>query len=156
MYYRLAVFPITVPPLRQRKEDIIELAHHFVNKFCIKNGGKKLRITVSIMKKLQNYSWPGNIRELRNVLERAVITSKSDKLILRDKLDDVVTKQGGNQYLSLEDMEKEHIVKILNDCNWKVSGTNGAANILDLNEGTLRSKMKKLGISRQGNSVSLN
>ena len=156
LYYRLSVFPITVPPLRKRKEDIPDLVYYFVKEFCKKNGKTKLRIAISTIKKLQCYNWPGNIRELRNVLERAVITSNTDKLMIRDKLENINADELSSKYVSLEEIEKHHITKVLSDCNWKVSGANGAATVLDLNEGTLRSKMKKLGITREKQSSSLN
>ena len=147
LYYRLFVYPITVPSLSKRLEDIPLLVDHFVHEFCEKKGRENLIVSMATIKKLQKYSWPGNIRELRNIIERAVITSKGKKLVLRDNLTDVVVIK--NESLSMQEVEKRHILSVLNQCNWKISGPNGAANILELNEGTLRSKMKKLGISRQ-------
>ena len=147
LYYRLFVYPITVPSLNQRLEDMPVLVDHFVQEFCEKSGRENLTISMSIIKKLQKYSWPGNIRELRNVIERAVITSKGKKLVLRDHFDDI--ESIGIKSMSMQDVEKRHIFNVLNQCNWKISGNNGAASILKLNEGTLRSRMKKLGIERK-------
>lgn len=147
LFYRISVFPLTVPPLRDRKEDIPVLVKGFVKEIGHKEGKGDLKISVSTIKKLQNYSWPGNIRELRNVIERSVITSKNHKLILRDSLDEKTNTKLSNN-LSLQDVEKNHIIHVLNGCNWKISGENGAASILKVNESTLRSRMKKLEIKR--------
>ncbi len=147
LYYRLSVFPITVPPLRQRKEDIEELVKYFIAKFCTNGDNNKKQVSMAVIKKLKEYSWPGNIRELMNVMERAVITSTGNKLVLRENLENTQSELD-NVLWSLESIEKEHILKVLTECNWKISGSNGAAGILQLNESTLRSKMKKLGIEK--------
>jgi PAS domain S-box-containing protein len=146
LYYRLSVYPITVPALTKRLEDIPALVGSFVHEFCEKSGREDLIVSMATVKNLQKYSWPGNIRELRNVIERAVITSREKKLVLRDNLQDEGSI--GSKTMSMEEVEKRHILNILNQCNWKISGKNGAASILRLNEGTLRSRMKKLGIER--------
>jgi PAS domain S-box-containing protein len=148
LYYRLAVFPITVPPLRERKEDIPDLVYFFIKEFCHRLGKDELKLSLATLKVLQNYSWPGNIRELRNVIERSVIISKQNKLILRDRLEESFTEMKNN-LLSLEEIEREHILKILNNHDWKISGKNSAAFTLKINEATLRSRMKKLGIVKE-------
>ena len=146
LYYRLFVYPITVPSLTKRLDDIPLLVNHFIHEFCEKSGREDLIISMATLKHLQKYSWPGNIRELRNVIERAVITSRGKRLVLRDILIDKESVE--TETMSMQEVEKRHILNILNQCNWKISGNKGAATILELNEGTLRSRMKKLSIER--------
>ncbi len=147
LWYRLNVFPITAPPLRDRLEDIPQLAAFFMNRFARKQGKTITTVPARIMEHLQQYSWPGNIRELENVIERAVINSAGPKLLLADELrapqwqEDVAFK-------SLQEMERDYIIQVLEETNWKVSGKNSAAEILQLDRSTLRSRMKKLGIAR--------
>jgi chemotaxis protein methyltransferase CheR len=147
LWYRLNIFPITVPALRERREDIPLLVDYFVDKIS-KRLGKSIKvIPVTVMKALQDYHWPGNIRELENVLERAVISSSGPKLHLLDELNKPnkdLTK--GNR--TLEDVEREHIVRVLEHTHWKVSGKNSAAEILGLDRSTLRARMQKLGIQK--------
>ncbi|MGD8290857.1 MAG: sigma 54-interacting transcriptional regulator [Desulfobacterales bacterium] len=147
LWYRLSVFPITVPPLRDRMEDIALLVEFFVGKIAKRLGKSIVSIPASIMKTLQDYPWPGNVRELENVLERAVINSSGPKLRLVDELTkphkDLTTKQK-----SLADVERDHIVRVLDQTNWKVSGKNGAAEVLGLNRSTLRARIRKLGIHK--------
>ena len=147
LYYRLSVFPITVPPLRDRIEDLEILLIHFLEEFSKKCEKPIPDVSMAVMKKLRAYSWPGNIRELRNVLERAIITSKNNKLILdrnfgqkRPKVD--------SKIIPLEENEKEYLIRVLEHFNWKVSGKNSAAEALQINEATLRSKLKKLGLKK--------
>jgi formate hydrogenlyase transcriptional activator len=145
LWYRLNVFPITIPPLRDRMEDIPLLVDFYVKKISKRMGKTIDVVPVSVMNALQNYHWPGNVRELENVLERAVINSSGSKLRLMDELkkpdkDLPKTKQ------TLEKVERDHIVRILEQTHWKVSGKNGAAAILGLNRSTLRARMRKLGI----------
>jgi chemotaxis protein methyltransferase CheR len=145
LWYRLSIFPITVPPLRERMEDIALLADFFVDKITKRLGKSIESIPMSVMNTLQDYQWPGNVRELENVLERAVINSSGPKLHLVDELKkphkDVTTTQK-----TLEAVERDHIVRVLEQTNWKVSGQNGAAEILGLNRSTLRARIRKLGI----------
>ena len=147
LWYRLNVFPLTAPPLRDRVEDIPLLVNHFVNRFKQKQGKEIHSIPTSVMDVLQRYPWPGNIRELENVIERAVINTTGTRLSLPDGL-----KAAGNglnnELKTLSDMEREYIVKVLDKTNWKVSGTNSAAEILGMDRSTLRARMKKLGIRR--------
>jgi transcriptional regulator with GAF, ATPase, and Fis domain len=146
LFYRLSVFPITIPPLRERQEDIPLLVWTFVKQF-----GKSMGKTFDVVPKktmdmLQSYPWPGNVRELKNVIERAMILSTDQALhVDRIKPEDLETEQP----VRLEDAERNHILQILNKTDWKVSGKNGAAKILGLKESTLRAKMGKLGIKRE-------
>jgi len=145
LYYRLNVFPISVPPLRDRLEDIPLLVWAMVGEFGKIFGKTIERIPRKNMEALNRYSWPGNIRELRNLVERAMILSKDSVLVI-----DVPNSASTaiSQAMSLDDMERMHIKTILGSTGWRVRGKNGAAEILRLKPTTLDSKMKKLGISR--------
>jgi chemotaxis protein methyltransferase CheR len=147
LWYRLNIFPITVPPLRNRIEDLPLLLEFIVGKVSKKLGKSIDYIPKSIINTLQNYHWPGNVRELENVVERAVINSSENKLRLMDNLDkpqkDLTTTPK-----TLEKVERNHIVRILEETRWNVSGKNGASEILGLNPSTLRARMRKLGIRR--------
>jgi chemotaxis protein methyltransferase CheR len=147
LWYRLNVFPITMPPLRNRLDDIPFLADFFVQKIAKRMGKSIEIIPTSAMNALQSYHWPGNVRELENVLERAVINSSGPKLRLVDELKPR-RKDPSDTHKTLEAVEREHIVRILEQTQWKVSGKNGAAEVLGLNRSTLRARMRKLGISR--------
>lgn len=149
LFYRLNVFPIHVPPLRERQEDILPLTWAFVNEFCDTMGKRVDRISKSSIDALKSYSWPGNIRELRNVIERAVIISKGKSLLVELPGDDSTEPEYD---LSLKELEQRHIRKILDITRWRIRGTKGAAEILNLKPTTLYSKMKKLGIQRPDNS----
>ena len=145
LWYRLNIFPITVPPLRQRTEDIPLLVKLFVNKFSRSFGKKITTVPAKTMKILSSYPWPGNIRELGNVIERAVITSLDEKLRVEiPNLQSVVM----NDNKTLEEVEREHIVLILEKSRWKVEGRNGAAERLGLKASTLRDRMNKLDVKR--------
>ena len=148
LYYRLNVFPITIPPLRQRQEDVPLLVDHFIKKFCRKMGRDIKTIPREVMKSLQDYSWPGNIRELEHVIERAVITTQGSVLHLAEKIDAVKNADRSANPLSICDVEREHILKVLEKANWRIEGQRGAATVLGLNPSTLRSRMQKLGIYR--------
>jgi chemotaxis protein methyltransferase CheR len=145
LWYRLNIFPVTVPPLRERMEDIALLVDFFVDKISKRLGKSIESIPTSVMNTLQDYQWPGNVRELENVLERAVINSSGPKLRLMDELKkphkDLATTQK-----TMEEVERDHIVRVLEQTHWKVSGQNGAAKILGLNRSTLRARIRKLGI----------
>jgi chemotaxis protein methyltransferase CheR len=145
LWYRLSIFPITVPPLRERMEDLALMVDFFIDKISKRLGKSIESIPTRVMNTLQDYQWPGNVRELENVLERAVINSSGPKLHLVDELkkphkDLTITQK------TLEDVERDHIIRILEQTNWKVSGKNGAAEILGLNRSTLRARIRKLGI----------
>ena len=145
LWYRLNVFPITVPPLRERKTDISLLVDHFVAKISKRLGKSVESIPRTVMNALQNYHWPGNIRELENVLERAVINSSGPKLHLVDELKKPL-KDLAAAKKTLDEIELDYIIQVLEQTNWKVSGKNGAAEILGLDRSTLRARMRKLGI----------
>ncbi|MEJ2168503.1 MAG: sigma 54-interacting transcriptional regulator [Desulfobacterales bacterium] len=149
LFYRLNVFPITVPPLRQRAEDIALLARFFVEKTSKRLGKSIEQVTESVVQKLQNYAWPGNVRELENVIERAVINSSGPRLRLADDLAGPARKQTTPSLKSMQETEKDHILRVLEQTNWRIDGAKGAAVILDMNPSTLRSRMRKLGIQKQ-------
>ena len=145
LYYRLDVFPISVSPLRERKEDITPLVEHYIKIYSLKLNRPIKMISKSAMKRLINYSWPGNVRELENVIERAIINSHNGILNF-----DFLPKseEQSNKFVTLEEAEKHHITEALRKSEWKINGSGGAAEKLKLNPQTLRSKMQKLGIKR--------
>lgn len=152
LFYRLNVFPIVNPPLRDRKEDIPILTQHFLKKYESNIGRKINNVPPDTLEKLMAYDWPGNIRELENIVERFMITSFGDKLELEDwyppQTDWTERKLASGELLTLEEMEIQHIQKALDQCNGKVFGTDGAAALLDINPKTLTSRMQKLGIKK--------
>ncbi|WP_339699823.1 sigma 54-interacting transcriptional regulator [uncultured Roseivirga sp.] len=148
LYYRLNVFPIYSIPLRERKEDIPLLVRHFVDKYGPLLGKKIANIPKGVIKALQAYNWPGNIRELENVIERAVIISGEQKLELAGWMPNKSREETETELLTLEDFERKYILKVLNEVMWRVSGEKGAAKILGMKPTTLESRMKKLGIKR--------
>jgi len=157
LWYRLNVFPITVPPLRQRPEDIPLLARHFVEKHCRRMGRAPLEVSLATLNDLQAQEWPGNVRELESVVERAVITSSGPVLRLVD-VGERRPAEGGPEPAAragaggktLEENEREHILATLERTAWRVQGEGGAAALLGINPSTLRSRMLKLGIPRPG------
>lgn len=148
LYYRLNVFPIHSIPLRERKEDISILVRHFTGKFSAKLGKKITNIPKRSLNALQAYDWPGNIRELENVIERAVILSNDHKLELTDWIPKKSSSAHATEIVTLEEFEKQYILSILQKTSWRVSGEKGAARILGMKPTTLESRMKKLGIKR--------
>jgi PAS domain S-box-containing protein len=150
LWYRLNVFPISVPPLRQRKEDIPMLAQFFLDRFCQKLGRDPMDLPRSVVQALLAYSWPGNVRELQNLIEQAVLVSEGPLVRLPDRLGPAPAGPVGSGLLpSLLEVERDHILKVLEASNWKVEGGHGAADILGLAPSTLRSRMQKLGIERR-------
>ncbi len=147
LWYRLNVFPITMPPLRDRAEDIPELVEFYVKKICKRMGKNIEVIPTHVMESLQNYQWPGNVRELENVLERGVINSSGPKLRLMDEIKSL-PKSPTLTYQKMESVERDHILKVLQQTHWQVSGVNGASEILGLHRSTLRARMRKLGIQK--------
>ena len=145
LWYRLNIFPITVPPLRNRPDDIPLLVDYYVGKISKRLGKTIEMIPVSVMDLLQQYHWPGNIRELENVLERAVINSSGPKLRLVDELKKPY-KDLSRAQKTLDEVERDYIFKVLEEAQWKVSGKNGASEMLGLDRSTLRARMRKLGI----------
>jgi formate hydrogenlyase transcriptional activator len=149
LFYRLNVFPIQVPPLRDRVEDIPLLVWRFVDEFA-KAFGKRIDvISREDMAVLQRYSWPGNIRELRNVVERAMIVTTSTQLSLPLPS---VSHPAGKRSLKLNDVEKEHILSVLDSSGWRIRGSAGAASMLGLKPTTLEARMAKLGLTRPKHS----
>ena len=149
LYYRLKVIPIHVPSLRERREDIPLLAYYFLQRFAMSTSRRVDRISPDALDEMIEYSWPGNVRELENVIERAVVLSRSAVLALPDKL--THRKLITGVYDTLENLERSYIRDVLEHTAWVVEGPNGAATILGLHPNTLRSRMSKLGIRRPGN-----
>jgi transcriptional regulator with GAF, ATPase, and Fis domain len=149
LYYRLSVFPLQLPPLRDRRDDIPPLALFLVNKFASRIGKRIDGVGKETMRRLLDYAWPGNVRELENIIERAVIVANGTILEIDPNiLSFPVPTAEASQELALEGMERDHIVKVLKQTKGVVDGPRGAAKILNLHPNTLRSRMKKLGISR--------
>ncbi len=149
LYYRLNVFPLTPCPLRERLGDVPLLVRHFCKKYNRIFAKDISIIPESVIKQLDAYHWPGNIRELENIIERAIITSPGKKLeIVGLDLEENLRKVKSGKNLSFEDNQKSHILEVLERTNWKISGPKGAAELLKLNARTLESKMRKLGIKR--------
>ncbi|MDH3567227.1 MAG: sigma 54-interacting transcriptional regulator, partial [Desulfobacteraceae bacterium] len=153
LFYRLNVYPITVPPLRKRREDIPLLVEHFIPQIASRIGKHIDQISPRMMEQSMGYDWPGNVRELKNVLERAIITTPDSVLRLPSEFNQTTVKQPKNvdvmeNLSTLDDMERRHILTVLKTTNWRISGPDGAAKILDLNPSTLRSRIKKLDIKR--------
>ena len=150
LFYRLNVFPITIPPLRQRKEDIPPLVDYFVAKFNKKTGKKIETVSKDTLNVLQDYDWPGNVRELESVIERAVITSQGTGLQILDRfVNSMMTgEQEAQECKVLADIERVHIFRALEKTGWRIEGKKGAAAMLGLNPSTLRGRMRKDGIRR--------
>jgi PAS domain S-box-containing protein len=174
LYYRLNVVPMSVPALRERSDDIPLLATFFMQRFAKKFNKPVVRVSEETMSRLTRYSWPGNIRELQNVIERAVVLSQGSILALSVDFDSTPLESRTNRSVlqekqvieepsvpaaaesagALEDVERRHIESVLKQTNWMIEGNKGAAKILNLNPSTLRSRMQKLGIRRPGSSPS--
>jgi formate hydrogenlyase transcriptional activator len=150
LYYRLNIFPIHVPPLREHPEDIPLLVRHFVQHFARRMSRAIDTIPSETMETLVRHSWPGNIRELQNVIEHSVILSPGP--VLRVPLTDIhansVPNQEGTRRKTLEEAEREHILATLKETRWLISGPRGAAARLGMNRSTLQFRMRKLGIVR--------
>lgn len=148
LYYRLKVFPITVPPLRERAEDIPLLVRHFAQKFGLRMKKRIETIPAEAMRALQSYPWPGNVRELENFIERAVILSSGPDLSVPLAELKRPNHVSNGPVATLEEAERDHILKVLRETNWVIGGRSGAAVRLGMKRTTLQSKMQKLGISR--------
>ncbi|PHN03454.1 DNA-binding response regulator [Flavilitoribacter nigricans DSM 23189 = NBRC 102662] len=149
LYYRLNVFPIENIPLRERTEDIPLLTQHFLKKFSLKTGKQIDKILPKDMKRLQQYRFPGNVRELENIIERAVILTPGEILDLSYwKPDNESSRERSTEIKTMEEMQQELIIRTLEKTHWRVSGPDGAAAILDMHPQTLYSRMRKLGIKR--------
>ena len=177
LFYRLNVFPIRVPPLRERTEDVPVLAMFFVSQFAQRFDKKIDAISQDAMAQLTSYSWPGNIRELQNIIERAVVLCQTRLLTLGTELSAAATSGNGSeraraavagvrmsasdfspkqrsQPLSLKEVERRHVLSVLEQTDWVIDGQNGAARTLNVHPNTLRSRLKKLGIQRPSNDIS--
>ena len=152
LWYRLNVYPITVPPLRQRKEDIPLLVEHFVNGYAKKFGKIITSVSPRALQTFQSHSWPGNVRELANAIERAVIHAKGSVLHTIDRFEEIV-EEPPFAAKTLEEVERDYIVRTLENTGWRIEGPHGAANVLGLNPSTLRTRMIKLGIQRAARSA---
>jgi len=154
LYYRLSVFPIRLPPLREHRTDIPLLVWFFISELQGPLGKTIDNIPSEAMNALISYDWPGNVRELHNVIERAMILSSDTTLELENAFSgnrkSIYTSSSphNSQSRSLEEVERLHIIKVLEECNWKIRGEDGAAEHLGLKRTTLQSRMKKLGIQR--------
>jgi len=152
LFYRINVFPIVMPPLRERKEDISDLAHHFLNIYSRKIGKMVRGITPQVLENMKQYSWPGNIRELENLVERNVLLTREEmitSMVLPTQLEQSSTAVVADPAIStMSEGERAHIMAALRRCNGKVWGEGGAASLLNLPPTTLNSKMKKLGIRK--------
>jgi len=152
LYYRLNVFPLTTPPLRERIEDIPLLVRFMIEKFAGRVGKRVKGVGSKSMQRLESYPWPGNIRELENVIERAIILADEEIIeispeMLPGSIGQADVQAGSKQGGTLESVEREHIRAVLGQANWIIEGPNGAARTLDLHPSTLRYRMKKLGIT---------
>ncbi|MFA6083990.1 sigma-54 interaction domain-containing protein [Mucilaginibacter sp.] len=151
LFYRLNVFPIKLPPLRERKEDIVALANHFVTIYARKENKAITGVADHVIQLMLNYHWPGNIRELENLMARSVLLTNGpiiNSLKLPGQSQVVSTVRQG-RIKSMIENERDHILSALERCNWKIYGQDGAADLLELNPSTLNSKMKKLGIEKK-------
>ena len=149
LFYRLNVFPIHIPALRERREDLPLLVRYFTMKHGKKLGRKIETVPKKVMDSLTTYTWPGNVRELENVIERSVILSTGSQLEFADWLPKQGISSQGNKVPTLEELERKHIVEVLEMTGWRVSGERGAARFLDVKPTTLESRMKKLGIMKK-------
>jgi len=151
LFYRLNVFPITLPPLRYRKKDLPLLIQHFVRTYAEKYGKRIERVPPRALSALQAYEWPGNVRELQHVIERAVILTRGTELAFEEEcLASMPADEPRPLETLLEDAERAHIQKALEAVGWRVSGTGGAAERLGVKPSTLEYRIKKLGITRPG------
>lgn len=153
LYYRISVFPIQIPPLRERRQDIPALAEHAVRRAQVRSGLPQSEVTAAAIERLMAYDWPGNVRELENVMERAVILSRGDpidagQILIGPGLGARAPAVQITASKPLVDLEKNYIAETLAQANWKVEGPGGAAELLGMSPSTLRGRMKKLGLQR--------
>lgn len=152
LYYRLNVFPLVSPPLRERKEDIPLLVNHFITKLSKSEGSNVTGANAPAMQEAINYNWPGNVRELENLVHRSILLSTEPTISTFGGLHENVSRQHtqGNYMRTIEEVEREHIIAVLERCNWKVYGPGGASEVLGIKVSTLNSRMKKLSIEKAG------
>jgi formate hydrogenlyase transcriptional activator len=155
LFYRLNVFPILMPPLRNHPEDISPLVNAYATEFSERFGKNIESVSLKALKALEGYSWPGNVRELRNVVERSVILSQSPILKIKTPESPVSDTVVADFRLTLKELEREHILDALKRTQWRVSGENGAATLLDIKPKTLEARMKKLGIYRSSRNTNI-
>ncbi len=155
LYYRLNVIPVHIPPLRERESDIELLFMHFVKQVSNRHGIEAPDTTASILQSIHDYAWPGNIRELRNYVERSVVTQMWNALptVPAAKEPDIVSATYRSSALTLDELDRNHIIEVLQNTNGVIAGDGGAAQILGVNANTLRSRMKRLGIKKPGFSL---
>jgi formate hydrogenlyase transcriptional activator len=166
LFYRLNVFPLKVPPLRERRSDVAQLVMFFLSRFSKKLGRSIESVSQDTMERLMNYSWPGNVRELQNIIERGVVVTTGPVLTLSDDLVpatlpaspapglSAAANSSRDDRLTLEEVERQHILTVLKESGWVIEGAKGAACVLNLHPNTLRSRMKKLGIARSTHEIS--
>jgi transcriptional regulator with GAF, ATPase, and Fis domain len=156
LYYRLNVFPVHLPPLRERTEDIPLLVHYFVDRYAAKIGRVVTRVPDEAMQRLLAYPWPGNVRELENVIERGVIISTGPELAAGPELLPVLPAPTAPppESTSMQEVSRQHIVAVLQRTGWRIDGPQGAARLLNMHPSTLRSRMQKLGIKRSAAELS--
>ena len=148
LYFRLNVFPVDVPPLRDRKEDVPMLVHHFIQLFCKKLKRNALKVPTGEMKKLIRYDWPGNVRELENVVQRAIVMQSGGVFKTPELTVTTVARKSKTAAQTLREVERDHILWALEQKGWKIRGAGGVAELLGINPSTLNARMKKLDISR--------
>ncbi|HEX8020971.1 sigma-54 dependent transcriptional regulator, partial [Mucilaginibacter sp.] len=152
LYYRLNVFPLNSPPLRERKDDLPLLVNHFITKLSRIENSKVAGVSEQAMQEIMNYDWPGNVRELENLIHRHILLSGESMIRSFGNLTAQPARRGsGTDYMrTIEEVEREHILAVLMKCNWKVYGPGGAAEILGIKVPTLNSRLKKLNIEKTG------
>jgi len=152
LFYRLNIFPILIPPLRNRKEDIPLLSAHFINEYCSKTQKKTIALSAKVNEAMMLYSWPGNVRELKHSIERSILLATGPTIkkmhFPENNGNNSIQNTEEHHIKSLEQVEREHILKVIKLCNGRISGPNGAALKLGMPSTTLISKMQKLGIQK--------
>jgi len=148
LYYRLNVFPITMPPLRDRRCDVPSLARHLIGRLARKHERRIEAVPAPVLETLTAYDWPGNVRELENVLERAIITAPGTTLELHEALTPETSPAFAATTTLMVDIERTHILRMLDANEWRIEGPQGAARALGLKPSTLRSRMRRLGVKR--------